>query len=275
MVNILVPTDFSELSGNATRFAIKIANKLNGTVTLVHVMKTVTAVRATMQERIQKIETELTQDATEKLNALAHEFSKQVRFTEPIKLRIAKGAGPFEETLKKEAKRAHAGLIIMGTHGASGLKKVMMGSNTTAVIASGTVPVMAIPKQGDFKGFRNVIYATNLKNAEKELKLLIPYVEKFNATLHLVHVTKSGDKVEALEEKIDKIVEKADYKKIVTMVLVDSDVDAALAQYINISKSEMLAMFTRKLSFYEKLFDRSVTRRMAFHSTIPLLAFKQ
>ena len=275
MVNILVPTDFSELSNNATRFAIKIANKLNGTVTLVHVMKTVTAVRATMQERIQKIEKELIQEATEKLEALEQEFARQAKFDQPIKLKIARGPGKFEETLQKEAKKAHAGLIIMGTHGASGLKKVMMGSNTTAVIGSSTIPVMAIPKQGEFKGFRNVIYATNLKSAEKELKLLIPYVEKFNATLHLVHVTSSGDKVEALEEKIAKIVDKAPYKKIVTMVLVDGDVDAALAQYINISKAEMLAMFTRKLSFYEKLFDRSVTRRMAFHSTIPLLAFKQ
>jgi nucleotide-binding universal stress UspA family protein len=275
MVNILVPTDFSELSNNATKFAIKIANKLNGTVTLIHVMTAVTPVRASMQERIQKIEKELIEEANENLEAVAHSFARQVRFTEPIRRKIARGSGSFEETLKKEAKKLRAGLIIMGTHGASGLKKVMMGSNTTAVIGSSTIPVLAIPKAGEFKSFRNVIYASNLKNTEKELKLLIPYVEKFNATLHLVHVAPSGDKVEALEEKIAKIVDKAGYKKIVTMVLVDEDVDAALAQYINISKAELLAMFTRKLSFYEKLFDRSVTRRMAFHSTIPLLAFKQ
>lgn len=275
MVNILVPTDFSDLSGIATKFAIKIANKLNGTVTLMHVMTAVTPVRATMQERILKIERELIQEATEKLEEIAHSYSKQAKFTEPIKLKIARGSGSFEEILKKEAKKLRAGLIVMGTHGASGLKKVMMGSNTTAVIGSSNIPVLAIPQNGEFKGFRNLIYASNLKQAEKELKLLIPYVEKFNATLHLVHVAPSGDKVEALEEKIEKIVERIGYKKIVTMVLVDENVDAALAQYINITKAEMLAMFTRKLSFYEKLFDRSVTRRMAFHSTIPLLAFKQ
>jgi nucleotide-binding universal stress UspA family protein len=178
MVNILVPTDFSELSNNATKFAIKIANKLNGTVTLIHVMTAVTPVRASMQERIQKIEKELIEEANENLEAVAHSFARQVRFTEPIRRKIARGSGSFEETLKKEAKKLRAGLIIMGTHGASGLKKVMMGSNTTAVIGSSTIPVLAIPKAGEFKSFRNVIYASNLKNTEKELKLLIPYVEK-------------------------------------------------------------------------------------------------
>jgi hypothetical protein len=37
----------------------------------------------------------------------------------------------------------------------------------------------------------------------------------------------------------------------------------------------VLAMFTHEISFFEKVFDKSMTRRMAFHSRIPLLAFRQ
>jgi hypothetical protein len=37
----------------------------------------------------------------------------------------------------------------------------------------------------------------------------------------------------------------------------------------------MLAMFTHKLDFYEKLFGRSVTRQLAFHSSVPLLTFNK
>ena len=65
------------------------------------------------------------------------------------------------------------------------------------------------------------------------------------------------------------------YKNIVTLVLVDSDVDSALDQYVEVSRADVLAMFTHELSFFEKVFDRSMTRKMAFHSKIPLLAFRQ
>jgi hypothetical protein len=36
----------------------------------------------------------------------------------------------------------------------------------------------------------------------------------------------------------------------------------------------VLAMFTHEYGFFDKVFNRSITRRMAFHSTVPLLAMK-
>jgi nucleotide-binding universal stress UspA family protein len=93
--------------------------------------------------------------------------------------------------------------------------------------------------------------------------------------IHLLHVLPNGREVEAMEEKIEKVLQKLKFENIVTLVLVDRNIDAAIAQYIEVSKADLLAMFTHELSFYEKLFDRSYTRRMAFHSKVPLLAFKQ
>ena len=61
----------------------------------------------------------------------------------------------------------------------------------------------------------------------------------------------------------------------VTLVLVDNDIHSAIDQYVEVSKADVLAMFTHELSFFEKVFDRSMTRKMAFHSRIPLLAFRQ
>jgi nucleotide-binding universal stress UspA family protein len=107
------------------------------------------------------------------------------------------------------------------------------------------------------------------------LKQLMPYVKEFDSTIHLIHIVGSGKNVPAIEEKIEGIVEKAGYENVVVMVLADSNVDEGIEQYINNSKADLLAMFTHDLNFYEKLFDSSITRRMAFHSRIPLLAFKQ
>ncbi|MBT1688220.1 universal stress protein [Dawidia soli] len=275
MVNILVPTDLSELSKASVQYAVKIANKLGGTLTLLHVMNMVPPTRTAMRQRLKALEKELVQTAQEDLETFAHSLSKQVKFPEPIRCRVAVSASSFTDAVRKEARKQHTGLIVMGTHGASGLKKVVLGSNTTTLISASAVPVLAVPEGAAFKGFRNMIYATDMRHLDKELKMLVSYVEKFNTTIHLVHIASSGRQAVAAEEKLEEAAARSEYKKIVTIVLVDTNLDIALDQYIENSKADVLAMFTHGLSFYEKLFNRSLTRRMAFHVKIPLLAFKQ
>ena len=275
MVNILVPTDFSDLSKVSARYAIKIANELDGTFTLLHVMNILKPVTQNMKRRLMTYEKEVLKEAENDMEKFAMQFARLVKFTKPMKTKVVESDEDFSEVVKSEAKKLRSGLIVMGTHGASGLKKVVMGSNTSDVINSSKIPVLAIPRNAEFKGFRNIVYASDLRSTQKELKQLIPYAKQFESTIHLVHIVSSGKTVPALEEKLAAIVAKSGYDNIVPMVLVDSSVEQGIEQYIKNSKADLLAMFTHDLNFYEKLFDRSITRRMAFHSTVPLLAFKQ
>ena len=275
MVNILVPTDFSDLSKIAAKYAIKIANGIDGTIALLHVISKLKPVTNDMKRRLKPVEKEVFDDAEEDLAKLARSFGRSVRFSRPIKTKVAESEDNFPETIKREAKKLRSGLIVMGTHGATGLKKVVMGSNTNGVISSSRIPVLAIPEHAEFKGFRNIVYASDLRNVEKELKQLMPYVKEFDSTVHLIHIVSSGKSVPDTEEKIERIIEKTGYDNVVVMVLADLSVEAGIEQYLNNSKADLLAMFTHDLNFYEKLFERSITRRMAFHSRIPLLAFKQ
>jgi nucleotide-binding universal stress UspA family protein len=274
MVNILVPTDFSDLSKVAVQYAVKIANKLGGNVTMLHVVNIQQTVRATMKMKVRSLERDLITHAKEDLENLLNEVSQHVETRQPIKYKVVRGAS-FNESVRRAAKRLRTGLIVMGTRGASGLKKAIMGSNTASIIEISHVPVLAVPEKASFKSFRNVIYATDLKHLEKELNVLVPYVEPFGSTIHVLHILKNGKDMEEIEERIEKAVQKTGYKKFVTLVTVDPDIDGAIDQYSAVCKADLLAMFTHELSFYEKLFDKSITRKMAFHSKTPLLAFKQ
>lgn len=274
MVNILVPTDLSDLSKIAVQYAIKIANKLGGTVTLLHVINIIQPTRATMRLQLKSLEKDLVDTAKEDLDIFVRDVSKQLKISEPIKVKVVKGAN-FNDTIKKEAKKLRTGLIVMGTRGASGLRKYVMGSNTTSVIEVSHVPVLAVPELGDFKNFKNVVYATDLQHTQQELKTLIPYLEKFGSKVHLIHVTSSLKEVSNLEKKISAIVEKAGMQNVICKVMVNKKIDEAIEHYVSVSNADLLAMFTHDLSFFEKLFDRSMTRKMAFHSKIPLLAFRQ
>ena len=274
MLNILVPTDFSRPSKIALEYAIKIANQLHGNVTLFHVITVTRSVRASRRDQVKILEQEMMETAEADLHGIIKDIYKAGQPSHPIKCVVARGAS-FKDVLVKEAKRLRTGLIVMGTRGASGLKKTVLGSNTTSIIEASPVPVLAVPAKATFKGFKDVVYASDLHHTEKELKILVPYVEKFGSVVHLVHVAPNGKEVDALEEKIEKITQKQGYKNMVNLVLVDRDIDGAIDQYIQVTKADLLAMFTHELSLYEKLFDKSKTREMAFHSRVPLLAFRQ
>lgn len=274
MVNILVPTDLSDLSKVAVQYAIKIANKLDGTITLLHVINIIQPIRATMRLRLNSLEQELLEIATEDLEALVKEVSKYSKTTQPIKFKIVKGTS-FNDTVKREAKKLRTGLIVMGTRGASGIRKYVLGSNTASVIEVSHVPVLAVPELGEFKQFKNVVYASDLTHIEKEINTLMPYLEKFGSTVHLIHIASSLKEVSALEKKIDQVVQRSGFSNIIVRVMVNKKIDEAIDHYVGAVKADLLTMFTHEASFYEKLFDRSMTRKMAFHSKVPLLAFKQ
>lgn len=272
MINIVVPTDFSELSKIAIRYAVKIANKLEGNVTLLHVID----FQRTMSSTI-KMETnsrDMVRTINDEFEDIVNEISSRMMVKTPIRCEIAKGAS-FSEAIVKESKKLKSGLIVMATRGASGIKKALFGSNTVSVLEASHVPVLVVPDEAEFKPFRNVIYATDLRHIEKELAILIPYVEKFGSTIHILHIVEDGSLVPAAEEKIEKITKKLRYNNVVTLVTMDHDVNGAIDHYISVSKADLVAMFNARASFMEKVLDKSLTRRMAFEGTTPLLAFKQ
>jgi nucleotide-binding universal stress UspA family protein len=274
MINILVPTDFSNLSKVAIKYAIRFANKIDANITLLHVVTHVDTPRAGLRLRFQSLEKELLKVTKEDLDALVEEFTPQVKTGHQLKAKIGRGSS-FNEAVKKESKKLRSGLIIMGTRGASGLKKYIIGSNTASVIDVSHIPVLVIPELADFKNLRTVVYATDLKHIERELKILIPYVKEFDSVVHLIHVTTSLKQVTQLEKKIESFVAKTGMTNVVIRVMVNKNIDEAIDHYVKTTKADLLTTFTHEHSFYDKLFDRSITRKIAFQSRVPLLAFKQ
>ena len=274
MVNILVPTDFSDLSRVAIDYAIKVANKLNGNITLLYVVNMVQPTHASMWFKFKSFERELVKHAKEDFEILLKEVSKNNKTRKPIKYKISRGTS-FSSIVKKESKRLHTGLIVMGARGASGLKHVLMGSNTESIIDISHVPVLAVPELGEFKSFKNIVYAVDINHLEEELKALLPYARFFDSNVHMFLITSSEKNIKAIEEKIYKAtVGKIMYNKFTVKVAVSRNIDTAIESYVEEIKADLLTTFTHEHNFYEKLFNRSITKKMRFQSNVPLLAFK-
>jgi len=275
MVNILVPIDFSDFSKIAIDYAVKVANKLNGNITLLHFVNMIQPTRSSMKYMFKSVEKELIDIAKEDFEELLKDISKKNKTNNPIQYKVARGTS-FNGTLKKEAKRLHTGLIVMGARGASALEKVIVGSNTASLIDVSDVPVLAVPELGEFKSFKNIVYVTDLVHLDKELKLFLPYANIFGSMIHIVHITRSEKDVKVIEENIYKTaLERVNYKKFTVNVLVSKNMDVAIEDFVTKIKADLITTFAYDHNFYDKLFNRSIAKQMTFQSNVPLLAFKQ
>ncbi|HMV10016.1 MAG TPA: universal stress protein [Cyclobacteriaceae bacterium] len=273
-MNILVPTDFSKLSLVAIEYAISMANRINGSVTLLHVMDNfVKPTRASMQEEAKAISREASVLARQRFEPIVAEAEKLSKTGNPIVVKIRKGRS-FSNTVRLFAKRNQIELIVMGTKGASGLSKYVLGSNTVSVMDASRIPVLAVPSRARFNNFKNIIYAADLKYLESEIGVLKPYLKLLDATLHVLHVCDKTKSEEELQNKVKSILKQVDYRKSTVMIKSGKPIDRVIDSYVKELKADMVAMFTHKRTAYENLFHRSVTKKMAFQSHVPLLAFK-
>jgi nucleotide-binding universal stress UspA family protein len=216
---------------------------------------------------------DLIEFAEEDFKPIIVEAEKSNKTKHSIKHKVEKGQS-FNDTVKRFAKKRRTGLIIISTKGASGLKKYVIGSNTASLIEVSHVPVMVVPEKATFSGFKNVVYATNLDHIDKELKAILPYLKVFGSQLHILHVMRPNEDMDVVKSKIAKAWQKINYKKVTVSLKSGDEVDRVIESYVKQVKGDLITMFTHERSFYEKLFKRSITKKMAFQSSVPLLTFR-
>ncbi len=137
---ILVPTDYSELSTSAVECALVFSRMFGARIHLVHVLDTIPVLA--MQEV--DLTTEAVISETER-NARSdlHLFSVSRIGNVPGLVEVVR-KGIAEDEIVRFAKEEDIDLIIMATHGRSGLSHVLMGSVAEKVIQQSPVPVLVV-----------------------------------------------------------------------------------------------------------------------------------
>lgn len=146
--NILVPTDCSELSKDAISYAISFAKQFEANLKLlmVTVSEPITILNDYgyfSPELHQKIVQESDKRATQELKRFWNEFEDHGVSAELINIK----GDPFTEIIRY-SKEHPVDLIIMGTHGRTGIKHVLMGSVTEKVVRYSHHPVLTIKHKG-------------------------------------------------------------------------------------------------------------------------------
>ena len=275
MQKILVPTDFSNNALKAVAYASEIAKKSGATIHLLHVIEPSLNMTTMQTDSSGK---KIVAEKTAKLNLSLKSISDVYP---DVKVAPQLVGGNVITSILKYAENEKPDLIIMGTKGATGLKKIFMGSVTAGVIGKTKIPVLTVPVSYELEEPDAIIFATNQFEKNKEILDKIVSISKlFSAPVHVVVFkdidgNKDADFIyndEQLNNYLHFLKEtfpEGDFKG---EIIEGNDFEITIDAYSNKNEADIIAMITYPKSFFEKIFLKSVTKKMAFHSTIPILA---
>lgn len=265
MKKILVPTDFSENANQALEYAISIANQFDATIHVLHVYSI-----ASSTGHLVSINNIVQEDREKELNTNLRKMKPLLKNNASLEGYVRNGSSV--ETICRAAEKLTVDLIIMGTTGASGMKKMFMGSTANNVIKRTELPVLAVPAGfNDFKLDNITISVDDQKLAEPYV--LHPAVElanSFKTDVNLLHVVESTEDDHEIDHKLQDHLKQFGvgytYFK-----LSAQDTAQGILEFVHRKNSNLLCMIKHHRSWFQGLFHSSVSGKMAFESNIPVL----
>jgi len=141
---ILVPIDGSPTSSRGLREAISLAKAQKARLQLVHVVDVHTAALAGLEggPAVTELAAALKERGRRLLETAAALVRKNGLACDTVLLETL--TGPAAEPIVRQARKWRADLIVIGTHGRRGLKRLLMGSDAEQIVRNAPVPVLLV-----------------------------------------------------------------------------------------------------------------------------------
>jgi nucleotide-binding universal stress UspA family protein len=283
MQKILVPTDYSNDAKNAAIYALEIAAKTNSEIIFLHTYhvpvfdnesNTYESYKIIL-ENIEKEEEQKMKVFLDDLKEFENGKFKSIDISSQVKL------GFLKDIILEIAQNEKIDLIVMGTRGASGIKKALIGSNTSNLINESNIPVLAVPENSVFKGLDRIVFACDyhLTENENKLYLLTELALLFGSEILIFNVVDDQEKLPSFDHalqglKIENILRGAAHSY--HFANKDNhDISEIIDDFLVQQKADMLVTIPKRLDFINSLFHKSLTKEMVCHSKIPLLALPE
>jgi len=260
MKTIIAPVDFSDASINALSFAVELSKRSGAKLI---------AVNITPDDSPGKALNKLKQIGSDLGSTSATEFK-----FEPVVV-----SGDLTSAMKELISEHQPDLIVMGTKGASGLKRILIGSNTVNVLANTTVPVLVVPEVARFesfvrKGKNRIVLATDLEAMEDDnalnilediaLLMIEPKIRVMNVRPGKTQL----DYLKGLERSalVSRFSPEIETQRITVF---SDNILSGISYYLSENRDTGLVVMVARDS--GNLIQRHYTREMASHTDFPLL----
>lgn len=268
---ITLLTDFSEVSGYATTYALQIAKLANAKVQIMHVINTpVDWVKIPLENEKLYPETKAEIGMAKfKLGELAKEFGNQGVVAKPS---LVYNLGV--EDIAGHIKSSDTDLIIMGAHGQKGTSALNIGSNTNKVLRNVAAPTLVVKTGPKDVQVKNMVFASTFEEDQKPaFKKAEVFAKIFGADLHLLNIITPFNFYETSE--IDKRLHhfcKECETTCKSHVYIAKNEVRGIHYFLENNKMDILSIVTSGKSGFVQIFSPSLTESLIKQLDIPILS---
>lgn len=196
--NILVPTDLSDDSLPVLPYAGQIARAFAAKIYLCHIHADVPLAAGLAAPRLYEAEGK---EAAQRLSAI-----RQLPALKEVESKLVLATGKIPAEIPKLIRENHIDLIMVGTHGRTGIAKVVLGSIAEEICRVATCPVLTASLTTDVApeaAFRNILFPTNLSEVSRKT---LPYIAllaaKYRARVTVLHVASTGANADSIRDSM-------------------------------------------------------------------------
>lgn len=274
MKKILAPTDFSPSAQNALVYAAKLAKKTNSKLTLLHAYH---SMPVTIDVPV--IDKSLDDIYAEAMTSLGYIRENLINEFGEIEIDCDARLGFATDVINDYALDHYYDLIVMGMQGASFLNEMVIGSITTSLMQDAPCPILAVGKDMEYTDIEKVVWAGDSVKTPG-LRMLADFKNFLDTVgqvhidvIHIVH-QQQDDKTRFAELVAPSIQNFLNGKDYAIKTIESEDIVQGINDFVEKEKADLVVMVPRKHNIWRNLFFEPNTKRMAFHSLVPVLIIK-
>lgn len=277
MKTILVPTDFSEQANFALDLARQLAIKHRMELKLFHVVEQgttpyMTAVSGGMHNQMDNVYVlRLIEKVKAQFQVMISELQK-VKVPASYQIRIGNPYKKISSYIKNEA----CELIIMGTHGTSGMDDLLVGSNTEKVVRYAHCPVITLKDPVRLNDIRSMVFAAGRFDQSDQLfQNLFRIQQLFGAKTHLVTINTPGNFFSDRDGRSSllEFAEKNQLKDYTVNIYSDLTEEEGIKHFAEDQQADLIVMATHGRTGVGHLLAGSLTEQVVNHSALPVVTF--
>ncbi len=273
MKKILVPTDFSNEAENAIKVAAQLSRKHDCELILLHMLDL-----PLTQLNDGGTPTDLPEAVY--FMKLAHKEFEEVMSKDYLKDITIHEMVDFHDIatgILETCRTNDVDLIVMGSHGADGLKEMFIGSNAEKVVRTSETPVLVIKNEHKDFDIKEFVFASDFKNDNKETyKQAIKLANAFNAKIHLLMVNTVGNftTTAAAKVRISEFIKNTDFKNYTINIYNDETVEKGILNFSHIIDADLIGISTHGRQGIAHFFNGSLSEDLVNHAKRPVITFK-
>ena len=279
MKNILIPTDFSENSNNAIRYALEYFSNIPANFFILHASGKSHAHKSNVSESFYEFEentqvasspTVLLRDEIKSFQLLSKNPSHYFHALEENLLLV--------EAIKKQVIENDIDIILMGTKGDSQTHQADMGSQTYDVITKVKCPILVVPENAIFQGIRNFAFVTdyNCLYRSRVINTLSDALQLHTSPLRVLNIRPQNTSLNVAQTDNKGFLHYF-FKEIKHSfhILENKNIENGIQDFVDTWEISVVAIVAKNLNFIQRLMLRPTSGKFNYHTEVPFLVLHE